>query len=68
MNYLVPHEEVLAYHGTLLNNIDSICKDNLNIIKRTAYGHGYYFSEFPEISSQYGQGLILFKTLPGKGG
>ena len=61
----IPSEEVWAYHGTQPSFIESICKNNLNVIKRTTYGHGYYFSEFPEFSGRYGQGLILFKTLPG---
>ena len=64
----IPDEEVFAYHGTKPENIPSICQNNLNIIKRAVHGNGYYFSESPDVSLQYGgqkQGLILFKTLPG---
>ena len=46
----IPDEEVFAYHGTPAENIRSICKSNLNIIRRTAHGGGYYFSEHPEMS------------------
>ena len=46
----IPDEEVFAYHGTPPENIKSICKSNLNIIRRTAHGGGYYFSEHPEMS------------------
>ena len=62
----IPYDEVWAYHGTNPINVMSICESNLNKINRTAYGHGYYFSEFPELSERYGQALILFKTLPGR--
>jgi hypothetical protein len=36
--------------------------------KGQAYGPGNYFSEFPDVSLPYGQGqgLILFRVLPGK--
>merc|ERR1712048_150365 len=62
----IPDEEVFAYHGTPPENIKSICKSNLNIIRRTAHGGGYYFSEHPEMSLGYGKGLLMFKLLPGK--
>ncbi|KAK3277366.1 hypothetical protein CYMTET_14615 [Cymbomonas tetramitiformis] len=60
--------EVLAFHGTrdpadieniVQNNFDPAC------IRRTAFGRGFYFSEFPETSLQYGQNLLLCRVLPG---
>lgn len=57
-------KEVLAFHGTSFANVDSILENNLNKISRTAYGHGYYFSEFPHVSLNYGD-LLLFRVLPG---
>jgi len=38
------------------------------MIKRGAYGHGLYFSDFPDISLNYGSCLILCKVLFGKKG
>ena len=61
----IPNDEIFAYHGTQPTNVDSICQNNLNIIRRTAHGHGYYFTDHPEISLAYGQGLIMFKLLAG---
>jgi len=60
-----PDEEIFAYHGTPPENIKSICKSNLNVIRRTAHGGGYYFSEHPQLSLGYGRGLLMFKLLPG---
>ena len=59
---------VLAFHGTQPYNVDQIMKENFRLdkIKRTAFGHGIYFSEFPDVSIGYGTGLILCKVLPGK--
>ena len=62
----VPTEEIFAYHGTRPENVKSICKSNLNIILRTAHGNGFYFTEYPEYSLSYGQGVIMFKLLPGR--
>ena len=61
----IPDVEIFAYHGTPPENIKSICKSNLNRIKRTSQGVGYYFSEHPEFSLGYGSGLLMFKVLPG---
>ena len=61
----IPETVVFAFHGTAEQNLRSICQSNLNRINRTAHGHGYYFSEFPDISLGYGQGLLMFKVLPG---
>jgi len=60
-------KEVLAYHGTDANNIDSILKTNLQMsyAKRQAFGPGNYFSEFPDVSQGYGSGLLLFRIIPG---
>ena len=59
---------VFAFHGTPQRNIEEIMKENFSLakVKRTAYGHGIYFSEFPDVSIRYGDGLILSKVLPGK--
>ena len=64
----ISDDEILAYHGTDPANIDSILKDNLQLIhaKRQVYGRGNYFSEFPSISLRYGKGLLLCRILPGK--
>ena len=64
----IPDKEILAYHGTDKNNIDSILKNNLQLsyAKRQRYGRGNYFSEFPSISLGYGDGLLLCRILPGK--
>ena len=63
----ISDKEILAYHGTNPANINSILKDNLQLIhaKRQVYGKGNYFSEFPSISLQYGKGLLLCRILPG---
>jgi len=38
------------------------------MIKRGAYGHGLYFSDFPDVSLNYGSCLILCKVLFGQKG
>ena len=66
----VSSKEILAYHGTSSVNIDSILRDNLDPTRAAAHGRkhgdGCYFSEFPKTSIDYGDGLILFRVLPGK--
>ncbi|XP_028413718.1 NFX1-type zinc finger-containing protein 1-like [Dendronephthya gigantea] len=64
----IPDREILAYHGTAPNNIQSILQNNLQLsfARRQAYGRGNYFSEFPGISLGYGHGLLLCRILPGK--
>ena len=66
---------ILAFHGTKLANIDSIVRKNFDLSKlasnsgnRGYYGAGIYFSEFPEVSIEYGETgkLLLCKVLPGK--
>ena len=64
----IPSDVVFAFHGTKPGNVESIFKENLSIIRRAAYGGGYYFSEFPGFSLAYGPSLLVFKTLPGLGG
>ena len=63
-------EEILAFHSTKLENIDSILRNNLDPKIKAAngrvYGDGCYFSEFPDFSGQYGNSMILFRVLPGK--
>ena len=64
-------EFVLAFHGTPNpENIDKIVRENFRMdkIKRTAHGHGIYFSEFPEVSLGYAGSnlkLLLCQILPG---
>ena len=62
--------EILAFHATALQNIDSILRDNLdpnrNPTHGRAHGNGCYFSEFPDFSGRYGNSMILFRVLPGK--
>ena len=63
----IKENEIFAFHGTAIENVDNILKENLQLkyARRQAYGPGNYFSEFPDISLGYGQGLILFRVLPG---
>jgi hypothetical protein len=65
----IPSHEVLAFHGTSSSNIDSILRTNLDpnrtVAHGRAHGHGCYFSEFPDVSQGYGDGLLLFRVLPG---
>ena len=46
----IPDKFVYTFHGTQIQNLDSICTENLNRIDRAAHGHGYYFSDFPDVS------------------
>ena len=63
-------EEIYAFHGTRSQNVDNILKTNLDPRRAPAhglvYGWGCYFSEFPDFSLNYGDGLILFRVLPGR--
>lgn len=64
-------DTVLAFHGTPVENIDSIIRENFKLEKcrRFAYGKGIYFSEFPDVSEDYARSskkLILCHILPGK--
>ena len=65
--FRIKDDEIFAFHGTAIENVDNILKENLQLryARRQAYGPGNYFSEFPDISLGYGQGLILFRVLPG---
>ena len=62
--------EILAFHATALQNIDSILRNNLDPNRGPthgrAHGNGCYFSEFPNVSASYGDSMILFRVLPGK--
>jgi hypothetical protein len=61
----IPCNEVLAFHGTNSANIDSIVRTNLDPsrvpIHGRVHGQGCYFSEFPDVSAGYGDGLLLFR-------
>eukprot|EP00092_Neocalanus_flemingeri_P058142 GFUD01069240.1.p1 GENE.GFUD01069240.1~~GFUD01069240.1.p1 ORF type:complete len:189 (+),score=44.53 GFUD01069240.1:414-980(+) len=65
-------KEILLFHGTDVNNIDSIFNKNINIesstvgrCKAMVFGRGIYMSEFPGVSLNYGAGLLLCKVLTG---
>ena len=64
----LPSGEVLAYHGTKDYNIEGILENNFQMrySRRQRYGKGIYFSEFPDYSLGYGEGLLLCRLLPGK--
>lgn len=64
---------IYAFHGTKCDAVDSIIKNNFDLNKLSKssgdkgfYGAGIYFSDFPNISLQYGSSLLLCKVLPGK--
>ena len=65
---------ILGFHGTNIDNIDTIVHQNFDISKANTcrYGLGIYFSEFPDVSIGYTGGmggvkkLLLCKILPGK--
>ena len=61
-------ETVLAFHGTEPGALKSIIQNNFSLeyVSRTVHGFGIYFSEFPKVSLDYGQGLLLCQVLPGK--
>lgn len=65
-----PDGEIRGFHGTDPQNIDSIIKQNLDPNRAATHGRrhgeGCYFSEFPDFSLGYGQGLLLFRILPGR--
>ena len=61
----IPDTTIFAFHGTHQENIRSICQTNLTVINRYCQGYGYYFSEYPDFSMDYGNGLLMFKVLPG---
>ena len=64
---------ILAFHGTKVENVDGIMKNNFRLDHLSAnsgdrgwYGAGIYFSENPGTSLGYGKALILSWVLPGK--
>ncbi len=60
--------ELTFFHGTQEQNVESIFRNNFDLSKtrRTLHGYGIYFSEFPDLSLGYGQGLLLCRVLPGR--
>ena len=64
----VPDGERLIFHGTKPENIDSIIENGLLLSKcrRKSYGHGIYFSEFPEVALRYGPSLVVCRVMPGR--
>ena len=65
-------KEILLFHGTNVQNIDSIFNTNFDIEsspvdrrKAMVYGRGVYMSQFPGVSLNYGNGLLLCRVLPG---
>jgi len=61
-------KERLVFHGTMLDNIDGIVRDNFQLgrLVRKVFGRGVYFSEIPDISAVYGDGLLLCRVLLGE--
>lgn len=61
-------KERLVFHGTMLDNIDGIIKDNFQMgcLVRKLFGRGVYFSESPDVSAGYGAGLLLCRVLLGE--
>ena len=62
---------ILGFHGTKVDNIEAIVKENFDVSKADTclYGVGIYFSEFPHVSIGYARGankLLLCKILPGR--
>ena len=78
---LNPHgnvKELLIFHGTAYENIESIINSNFCIDsspfqegesqgrkKSMLFGRGIYFSEIPGVSLMYGSGLLLCKVIVG---
>ena len=67
----IPANQIMAFHATKPDKVDSIIKSNLDYKKfpvknGRVYGEGNYFSEYPAFSLKYGSGLILFDILPGR--
>ena len=60
-------EEVLLFHGTPPDNLDSIMRNNFDpcLNQRALYGPGTYMSHFPNVALAYGAGLVLCRVLPG---
>ncbi len=63
-----PAEEMLLFHGTRAQNVQSIIRNNFDtaLSRRQAYGPGIYFSEVPAMSFGYGEALILCRVLTGR--
>ena len=64
----IKYKEVFAYHATALENVPNIIRNNLNpnypVAHGRRFGHGCYFSEYPEFSVRYGREcLLVFKIL-----
>lgn len=68
-------DEVLLFHGSSLESIQSIAMRNFQVdtkpsdgqrSKSMLFGSGIYFSQLPFVSLVYGTGLILCKVLTGK--
>lgn len=54
-------EIVLAWHGTKQNVIEKVVSQGFKIdkVRRTAYGHGLYFSEYSDVSVDYCDGAKM---------
>jgi hypothetical protein len=66
----IPSDPIYAHHGTVDSPtiMDNILKDNFDMkfAKRQAHGPGHYFSEYSDVSLNYGPGLIFCQLLSGK--
>ena len=60
-------KEIVAYHATCPNNVQSILHSNLNPslppVHGRRFGPGCYFSEFPEFSQRYGKECMFIFQL-----
>jgi len=66
-------DPILAFHGTKLENINPILRNNFDLAKFKVgvHGFGIYFSEQPEVSTGYASNcnsMILCKILQGRVG
>ncbi|CAG9764420.1 unnamed protein product [Ceutorhynchus assimilis] len=58
-------KELLLYHGTKIENIDSICADNFDwrLVSRHKYGWGVSFSSSPYYASHYSDETGTMKAM-----
>ena len=63
-------KELLLFHGTPMTDPEPIMRNNFSLdsVKRTVFGFGIYFSDFPEMSMVYAKGgsLIMARVLTGR--
>jgi len=69
----IPSDERYMFHGTNICNINSIIQKNfdkdfysVHKFKKSVFGKGIYFSDFPHIGLCYGRTLLLCRVLTGR--